>query len=159
MDTTHSLYHRHRFPMEIISHCVWLYFRFCLSFRDIEEMMAKRGVVVTYESVREWCLKFGGAYVKRMRSRSLRAGDRWPLDEVYLKIKGKLHYLWRAVDQDGEVLDILVQPRRNKREGLQYVPRAIITDKLGSYAAAKKEILPSIEHRQERWLNNRAENS
>jgi putative transposase len=169
MDTTHSLYHRHRFPMEIISHCVWLYFRFCLSFRDIEEMMAKRGVVVTYESVREWCLKFGGAYVKRMRSRSSPAGDCWHLDEVFLKMNGKLHYLWRAVDQDGEVLDILVQPRRNKRAAkkffrkllkrLRYVPRVIVTDKLGSYAAAKQEIMPGVEHRSDKSLNNRAENS
>jgi putative transposase len=169
MDTTQSLYHRHRFPAEIISHCVWLYFRFALSFRDVEEMMAKRGVTVTYESVREWCLKFGGAYAKRMRSRSPRPGDRWHLDEVFLRISGKLQYLWRAVDQDGEVLDILVQPRRNKcaakkffrklLKHLRYVPRVIITDQLGSYAAAKKEILPSVEQRRDRWLNNRAENS
>jgi putative transposase len=132
-------------------------------------MMAKRGVVLTYETVREWCSKFGGAYAKRMRSRSPRSGDRWHLDEVFLKIQGRLQYLWRAVDQDGEVLDILVQPRRNKRaakrffrkllKDLQYVPRAIITDKLGSYAAAKAEVLPSVEHRTAKWLNNRAENS
>ena len=104
-----------------------------------------------------------------MRSRSPRPGDRWHLDEVFLRIAGKLQYLWRAVDQDGEVLDILVQPRRDKQaakkffrkllKGLQYVPRAIITDRLGSYAAAKKELLPSVEHCRERWLNNRAENS
>ncbi len=169
MNPPTSDYYRHRFPSQIISHCVWLYFRFSLSFRDIEEMMAERGVAVTYESIREWCLKFGGVYAKRLRSRSPRPGDRWHLDEVFLKIQGKRQYLWRAVDQEGEVLDILVQSRRNKQaarrffrkllRGLQYVPRVIITDRLGSYVAAKMEVLPSVEHRRERWLNNRAENS
>jgi putative transposase len=132
-------------------------------------MMAKRGVVLTYETVRDWCLKFGEAYAKRMRSRSPRPGDRWHLDKVFLRISGKLQYLWRAVDQDGDMLDILVQPRRDKRaakrffrkllKGLQYVARAFIADKLGRYAAAKKELLPSVEHRRNRWLNIRAENS
>ena len=160
-----SRYKGHRFPAEIISHCVWLYFRFSLSFRDVEEMMAKRGVVVSYESIREWYLKFGAAYAKRIRAYGARPGDRWHL----LKIQGKLQYLWRAVDQDGEVLDILVQSRRNKwaakkflrklLKGLQYVPRAIITDKLRSYAAAKVEVMPSVEHLQQGRLNNRAENS
>jgi putative transposase len=169
MNPSTPAYYRHRFPSEIISHCVWLYFRFSLSYRDVEEMMAERGVNVTYESVREWCLKFGQTYAKGLRSRSPRPGDRWHLDEVFLRIAGKLQYLWRAADQDGEVLDILVQPRRNKQaakkffckllKGLRYVPRAIITDRLGSYAAAKKELLPSVEHCRERWLNNRAENS
>jgi putative transposase len=142
-----SPYKGHRFPAEIISHCVWLYFRFSLSFRDVEEMMAERGVVVSYETIREWCQKFGQSYAKRLRARRGHLGDRWHLDEVFLKIQGKLQYLWRAVDQDGDVLDILVQSRRNKRaakkffrkllKGLRYVPRAIITDKLRSYAAAK----------------------
>jgi putative transposase len=119
--------------------------------------------------VRESCLKFGGAYAKRIRSRSPRPGDRWHLDEVFLRIAGRLQYLWRAVDQDGEVLDILVQPRRDKRAAkkffrkllkvLRYVPRVIVTDQLGSYAAAKKELPPSVEHRRDRWLNNRVENS
>src|SRR5712692_5749519 len=169
MNSIYPSYRGHRFPGEIISHCVWLYFRFSLSFRDIEEMMAERGITVSYEAVREWCLKFGGAYAKRMRSRSPRPGDRWHLDEVFLRIAGRLQYLWRAVDQDGEVLDILVQPRRDKRaakkffrkllKGLKYIPRVIVTDKLGSYAAAKAEVLPTVEHRRGRWLNNRAENS
>jgi putative transposase len=169
MNSFYPSYRRHRFPAEIISHCVWLYFRFTLSFRDVEEMMAERGITVSYEAVREWCLKFGGAYAKRMRSRSPRPGDRWHLDEVFLRIAGRLQYLWRAVDQDGEVLDILVQPRRDKRaakkffrkllKGLKYVPRVIVTDKLGSYAAAKAEVLPTVVHRRGRWLNNRAENS
>jgi putative transposase len=169
MNRSKPLYHRRRFPAEVISHCVWLYFRFCLSYRDVEEIMAKRGVAVTYETVRDWSQKFGGAYAKRLRSRATRPGDRWHLDEVYLSINGKLQYLWRAVDQDGEVLDILVQPRRNRRaakkffrkllRGLQYIPRAIITDKLGSYAAAKAEILPDVRHILDKHANNRAENS
>ena len=158
-----SPYKGHRFPPEIISHCVWLYFRFGLSFRDVEDMMAERGVVVSYESVREWCLKFGAAYAKRIRAHDPRPGDRWHLDEVFLKTQGKLKYLWRAVDQDGEVLDILVQSRRNKRAAkkffrkllkvLQYVPRVIVTDKLRSYAAAKAEIPPLVQHELHTGLN------
>ena len=148
---------------------VWLYFRFSLSYRDVEEIMAERGVILSYEAVRDWALKFGGLYSKRMRSRAARPGDHWHLDEVYLSINGKLQYLWRAVDQDGEVLDILVQPRRNKQAAkkffrkllskLQYVPRLIVTDKLRSYAAAKEEILPDTRHIQDKGKNNRAENS
>src|SRR5207302_4669749 len=158
-----------RFPPEIVSHAVWLYFRFSLSFRDVEELLAQRGIVVTYETVRQWCLKFGQAYANELRRRRPRCGDKWYMDEVVLTIRGKQHYLWRAVNQDGNVLDILVQSRRNKKaakrffhkllKGLQYVPRVIITDKLKSYAAAKREILPGVEHRQSRYLNNRCENS
>ena len=164
-----SLYHRHRFPAESISHCVCLYFRFALSFRDIEEMLAMRGVALTYESVREWCLKFGQTYANGLRRKSPRPGDRWHLEEVFLKINGHLHYLWRAVDQDGEVLDILVQSHRDKKaakkffrkllKGLRYVPQMVITDKLRSYSAAKTEVLPSVEHLQQKYLNNLAENS
>jgi putative transposase len=104
MRTSVSLYHRHRFPAEIISHCVWLYFRFALSFRDVEEMLAMRGVALTYETVRAWCLKFGQTYANDLRHKSPRPGDRWHLDEVFLKINGRLHYRWRAVDQDGDPL-------------------------------------------------------
>jgi putative transposase len=162
-------YKRHRFPAEIISHCVWLYFRFCLSYRDVEELMAERGVILTYEAVRYWCRKFGQAYANQLRRRRPQPGDKWHLDEVFLTIHGERHYLWRAVDQDGHVLDILVQRRRDKHaakkffrkllKGLTYVPRVIITDQLKSYGAAKREMLPSVEHRQHRYLNNRAENS
>jgi putative transposase len=158
-------YYRHRFPSEIISRCVWLYFRFALSYRDVEEMMHERGVNVTYETVHEWCLKFGHLFAKQLRSRGP-PGDRWHLDEVFLKINGQLPCLWHAVDQDGEVLDILVQSRRNKPtarkffrklpKAMQYVPRLIITDKLGSYAAAKDEVLPSVERRRDKGLKNRA---
>jgi putative transposase len=169
MKTPKPLYHRRQFPAEIISHCVWLYFRFALSYRDVEEIMAERGVVVTYETIRDWSQQFGGTYAKRLRSRAKRPGDHWHLDEVYLSINGKLQYLWRAVDQNGEVLDILVQPRRDKQaakkffrkllKGLQHVPRVIITDKLRSYAAAIAEIMPDVLHRQDKRSNNRAENS
>jgi putative transposase len=162
-------YKHHRFPAEIISHGIWLYFRFCLSYRDVEELLFARGVIVTYEAIRQWCRKFGQSYANEIRHRRPRPGDKWHLDEVFLTINGERHYLWRAVDQDGNVLDILVQSRRNKKaakkffrkllKGCRYVPRVIITDKLASYAGAKREILPSVEHRQHRYLNNRAENS
>ncbi|EFH79852.1 IS6 family transposase [Ktedonobacter racemifer] len=158
-----------RFPPEIISHAVWLYFRFSLSFRDVEELLEQHGIVVSYETVRQWCLKFGQTYANELRRRRPKTGGTWHMDEVYLKINGKPHYLWRAVDQDGNVLDILVQSRRNKQaakkffrkllKGVQYVPRVIITDTLKSYGAAKREILPGVEHRQHKGLNNRAENS
>jgi putative transposase len=162
-------YKNHRFPREIISHAVWLYFRFTLSYRDVEEMLFARGISVTYEAIRKWCRKFGQDYANQIRRRRPRTGDKWHLDEVFLTINGKRHYLWRAVDQDDNVLDILVQSRRNRKaakkffrkllKGLQYVPRVVITDKLKSYGAAKREILPGVEHRQSRYLNNRCENS
>jgi putative transposase len=162
-------YKKHRFPVETISHGVWLYYRFCLSYRDVEELLFVRGVIVTYEAIRKWCRKFGQQYANQLRRRRPRPGDKWHLDEVFLTINGERHYLWRAVDQEGSVLDILVQSRRNKQaakkffrkllKGLTtYVPRVIITDKLKSYGAAKREVLPGVEHRQHRYLNNRAEN-
>ncbi len=164
-----SLYQRHRFPPEIISHCVWLYYRFALSFRDVEEIMAERGVTLSYEAIREWSRKFGNSFAKKLKQNRLQTGDKWHLDEMFVKINGKPHYLWRAVDQNGNALDILVQKSRDKRaakrffrklfKGLQYVPRVIITDKLRSYQAAKSEIMPGVEHRRHKGLNNRAENS
>src|SRR5258705_11970939 len=166
---TVSLYHRHRFPAEIISHCVWLYFRFALNFRDVEELMSTRGVALSYETVREWCFKFGQTYANGLRRRSPRPDDQWHLDEVFLKINGRIHYLWRAVDQDGDVLDIMVQSRRDRKaakkffrkllKGLRYVPLVIITDKLKSYRSARAEVIPSVEHLQQKFQNNRAENS
>src|SRR5918998_4372324 len=162
-------YKRHRFPAEIISHSVWLYYRFSLSYRDVEELMAERGVTLSHEAVRYWCRKFGQAYANALRRRRPRPGDKWHLDEVFLTINKARHYLWRAVGQDGHVLDILVQRRRNTvaaktffrklLKGLTYVPRVMVTDQLKSYEAAKRELLPSVEHRQHRYLNNRAENS
>ncbi len=162
-------YAGHRFPPAIIAHTVWLYFRFALSYRDVEELLAERGVILTYETVRQWCRKFGQQYANALRRRRPRTGDKWHLDEVFIAINGVQHYLWRAVDQDGTILDILVQSRRNTAaarkffrrllKDLAYVPRVVITDKLASYGAAKREVLPSVEHRRHKGLNNRAENS
>lgn len=150
-------YKRHRYPAEIISHAVWLYFRFSISYRDVELMLVKKGVAVSYETIRQWCLKFGESYAKKLRKKRTQPGDKWHLDEVFIKINGKTHYLWRAVDQDGMVLDILVTKRRNKEaakryflklfEGTECKPRVIITDKLRSYGAALREVLPDIDHR------------
>lgn len=169
MKSQNNIYSGHRYPKEIISYVVWLYHRFTLSFRDIEDILAYRGINVTYESIRQWCLKFGENYAKKIRNKHVQKGDRWFLDEVFLTIRGKLHYLWRAVDQDGDVIDILVQKRKDKKAALRFfkkllkqqgrVPFELMTDKLKSYAAAKKEIMPSVNHIQERYLNNRAENS
>jgi putative transposase len=153
-------HYRHRFPAEIISHAVWLYHVFSLSLRDVELLLAERGVVVSYETVRRWCKKFGQSFADRLRHRRPRPGDMWHLDEVFIRIQGVQHYLWRAVDQDGVVLDILVQERRDGKaakrffrrllKGLLYVPRVIVTDKLRSYGVAKCQMLPGVEHRQSR---------
>ena len=162
-------YRRHRFPAEIISHAVWLYHTFSLSFRDIELLLAERGITLSYETVRYWCTKFGTGFAERIRRRRPQPGDKWYLDEVFVRINGVLHYLWRAVDQRGVVLDILVQSRRDGEAarrffrrllvGLHYEPRVIVTDKLRSYGVARRKLLPNVEHRQSRYLNNRAENS
>jgi len=117
-------YTGYRFPAEIISHAVWLYFRFSLSYRDVEELMAARGSIVTHETIRQWCQKFGQQYANQLRRRRAQTGDKWHLDEVFLKINGKLHYLWRAVDQHGNVLDILVQSRRNKAAAKKRLEKA-----------------------------------
>ena len=167
--TRHPRYARHRFPAEVISHAVWLYFRFPLSLRMVEEMLAARGIVVSHETVRQWALKFGQELCQPDPPASSGTGDKWHLDEVVISIAGRKHWLWRAVDQHGVVLDILVQSRRNakaakrllrkllKKQGV--APRVMITDKLASYGAAKREIMPGVEHRQHKGLNNRAENS
>jgi putative transposase len=160
METTPSpsLSKGHRFPPEIISHCVWLYSRFSLSYRDIEEIMAERGVKLTYEPVRKWCLKFGQRYANALHRCHPQPGDKWYLDEVFLTIHGQVHSVWRAVDQHGTVLKVLMQRQRDKKAAQKFfrkllkdwqdVPRAIIPDKLASYQAAKREILPGVEHRQ-----------
>ncbi|MFI6063539.1 IS6 family transposase [Streptomyces sp. NPDC051286] len=162
-------YKGHRYPVEVISHCVWLYFRFPLSFREVEELMLERGVIVSYETIRRWCLKFGQQYANGLRRRRPQPGDKWHLDEVFIKINGEQKYLWRAVDQDGNVLDILVQSRRDTAAARRFfrtlltktggVPRVIVTDKLRSYGAAHRKVMPSVEHRSHKGLNNRAENS
>ncbi|MEV7020257.1 IS6 family transposase [Streptomyces sp. NPDC093991] len=162
-------YKGHRYPVEVISHCVWLYFRFPLSFREVEELMLERGIVVSYETIRRWCSKFGQTYAGALRRRQPQFGDKWHLDEVVIKINGRLQYLWRAVDQDGYVLGILVQDRRDKAAARCFFrrllkktrtpPRVVVTDKLRSYGAALREVMPYVEHRQSKYLNNQAENS
>jgi putative transposase len=169
MKTPPDPHYRHRFPAEIISHAVWLYHVFSLSFRDVELLLAERGIIVSHETVRRWSAKFGQSFADRVRRRRPRPGDRWHLDEVFIRIQGVIHYLWRAVDQHGVVLDILVQSRRDgeaatrffKRllKGLAYEPRVIVTDRLRSYGVAHRQLLPRAEHRQSHYLNNRAENS
>src|SRR5690349_12167690 len=164
-----ATYPGYRFPAEIIGHAVWLYHLFSLSLRDVELILAERGVTVTYESIRQWCRRFGAEFARKLRRRRPKPGDTWHLDEVFLKINGVLHYLWRAVDQHGVVLDILVQDRRNasaakrffKRllAGLKYKPRKIVTDGLRSYGVAHRDLLPEVQHRTSRYFNNRAENS
>lgn len=162
-------YARCRFPSTIIQHAVWLYFRFPLSFRDVDDLLAERRIDVSYETVRRWALKFGQAYARNLRKTRAQADGRWYLDEVFVSINGKRMYLWRAVDSEGEVLDILVQSRRNKKAALKlmrkllkkqgYVPVAFVTDKLGSYGAALKKLGLSKRHDFGGRKNNRAENS
>ena len=162
-------YKRHRFPREIIAHAVWLYFRFPLSLRLVEEMLLERGIVVSYETVRRWAMKFGPDFARHLKRKAARRDDVWHLDEVVIDIHGEKRWLWRAVDQDGYVLDEIVQPRRDKRAALRLLkrllrqqglgPKRIVTDKLGSYGAARAAIMPNIAHRSHKGLNNRAENS
>jgi len=164
---TSNKYNGYRFPREIISHSVWLYHRFALSFRDIEDLLAERGVIVTYETIRQWCRKFGLEYAQKLKRRQGRLGDAWHLDEVFVKIRGKRHYLWRAVDQDGDVIDILVQKYRNARAAKRFFrkllkgqgspPWRLVTDKLRSYGAAHRGVMPSVDHDTERYANNLAE--
>ncbi len=162
-------YAGYRFPPEIIAHAVWRYFRFALSYRDVEELLAERGVLVTDETIRRWSRTFGQTYANTLRRRRPRPGDKWHLDEVFVSINGVQHYLWRAVDQDGTVLDILVQRRRNTQAAKKFfrrllkdlasVPRVLITATLASYGAARRAVLPSVEHRRHQGLNNRAEHA
>ena len=162
-------YKRHRFPPDIIAHAVWLYFRFPLSLRLVEEMLLERGILVSYETIRRWALKFGADYAGRLKRKAASWHDTWHLDEVVISINGEKRYLWRAVDQDGYVLDELVQIHRNTKAARRLLtrllrkqgrpPKRIITDKLGSYGAAKRKVMPKVAHRQHKGLNNRAENS
>ena len=160
-------YHGYRFPPEIISQAVWLYHRFCLSFRDVEDLLAQRGVTVTYETVRQWCQSFGLDYARRLRRRRGRLGETWHLDELFVTIQGQRQYLWRAVDQDGDVIDILVQSRRNRRATARFfrtllrgegcAPRRLVTDKLRSHTAAHRTVMPAVVHTTDQDANNRAE--
>lgn len=156
----------HRFPPEIIEYPVWLYFRFSLSLRDVEDLLAERGIIVSHETIHFWVVKFGREYAKSIRRDRPRVGDKWHLDEVVISIRGKKHWLWRAVDQNGNALEILVQNRRNTKAATRFmrklmkqygIPRVIISDKLLSYGAAKRDLAPGLEHRSHKGLNNAAE--
>jgi putative transposase len=159
----------HRFPAELISHAVWLEFRFCLSYRDVEELLLARGVTLTCEAIRQWCRTFGQESAHPLRHRRPKPGGTWHLDEVFLTINRERDDLWRAVDQDGNILDLLVQSWRDQHaaktcfrkrlKGCQYIPRGLITDKLKSSGAAKQEMLSGVAHRQHCYLNNRAEHA
>jgi len=160
-------YKRHRFPAEIIQYAVWLYYRFNLSHRDIEDLLAERGIVVTYESIRLWCIKFGPRYARRLKRRHHGFGDAFYIDEVFVKIGGQQHYLWRAVDQDGEVVDVFLQARRDGKAAKRFLmrlikkhrsePRKIVTDKLRSYGVAHRELIPETIHDTSQYANNRTE--
>jgi putative transposase len=162
-------YRRHRFPPPIIQHAIWLYLRFTLSYRDVEELLAERGLELSYETVRRWVLKFGPAFARRLRRSRPRPSDRWHLDEMVVRIAGKRMYLWRAVDHEGEVLDMLVQRRRDQRAALRlmrkllrkqgFAPKLLTTDKLGSYGSAFRHLRLTCPHQQGLRANNRAENS
>src|ERR1700686_2023230 len=160
-------YRRHRFPPPIIQHAIWLYLRFTLSYRDVEDLLAERGLDVSYESVRRWVLKFGPMIARNLRRRRSRPSNRWHLDEMVVRIAGKRMYLWCAVDHEGEVLDMLVQPRRDTRAALRlmrkllkkhgFSPKLLITDKLRSYASALRRLGLACPHEQGLRKNNRAE--
>lgn len=166
-NTAMKTYKRHRFPAEIISYAVWLYFRFNLSRRDVEDLLAERGIIVSYESIRLWCIKFGSKYSRRLRRNHSGYGDTFYLDEVFIKISGKQHYLWRAVDQDGEVIDVFLQSKRDGIAAKRFFkrllkshngrPRKIVTDKLRSYCVAHRELIPSSMHDTYQYSNNRCE--
>ena len=158
-------YRRHRFPPEIIQHAIWLYLRFTLSYRDVEELLAERGLDLSYETVRRWVLKFGPMITRRLRRRRPRPSDRWHLDEMVVRIAGRRMYLWRAVDHEGEVLDVLVQRRRDSRAALRlmrkllkkqgFAPKLLVTDKLCSYTSAFRRLGLACPHEQGLRMNNR----
>ncbi len=162
-----SMYKRYRFPAEIILYAIWLYFRFNLSYRDIEDSLAQRGVIVSRESIRLWCNKFGSKYAARLRKKHQGYGDTFFIDEVFIKIDGRQHYLWRAVDQDGDVVDVFLQKRRNAKAAKRFFmrllkshkaePGKIVTDKLRSYDVAHRELVPESIHDNDQYANNRAE--
>ena len=164
-----SLYPRYRFPQDIIRHAVWLFYRFCLSYRDVEDLLAERGIKLSYETVRRWCIRFGPVYANRLRKGSAPGGDQWFVHEVFIRIDGRQHYLFRAADQVGQVLDVLVRKRRNKAAAARFfrrllkqqcqAPRRVVTDKLSSYAAAHREVMPNTLHDASQYANNRAEPS
>jgi putative transposase len=164
-----NTYKRHRFPPDIISYSVWLYYRFNLSHRDIEDLLAERGVTVSYETIRLWCIKFGAIYSRRLKRRHRGYGDTFYIDEVFVKINSQQQYLWRAVDQDGEVVDVYLQAKRDGAAAKRFFrrllrshggePRKVVTDKLRSYPVAHREVIPEVIHVTDQYANNRGEQS
>ena len=164
-----NTYKRHRFPPDIISYAVWLYYRFNLSHRDIEDLLAERGITVSREAIRLWCIKFGALYARRLKRKHRGYGDTFYIDEVFVNINGKQHYLWRAVHQDGEVVDVYLQSRRDGAAAKRFFrrllkshggePRKIVTDKLRIYRVAHRELIPETIHSTQQYENNRAEQS
>ncbi|MCX2973571.1 IS6 family transposase [Halieaceae bacterium IMCC8485] len=164
-----NTYKRHRFSPDIISYAVWLYYRFNLSHRDIEDLLAQRGITVTRESIRLWCIKFGAIYTRRLKRKHRGYGDTFYIDEVFIRINGKQHYLWRAVDQDGEMVDVYLQAKRDGAAAKRFFKRLlrshgrelrkIVTDKLRSYGVAHRELIPETIHSTQQYENNRAEQS
>ena len=164
-----NTYKRRGFPPDIISYAVWLYYRFNLSHRDIEDLLAERGITVSREAIRLWCIKSGVIYSRRLKRKHRGYGDTFYIDEVFIKINGKQHYLWRAVDQDGEVVDVYLQTKRDGAAAKRFFkrllrshrgePRKIVTDKLRSYGVAHRELIPDTIHSTEQYENNRAEQS
>jgi transposase-like protein len=162
-------YAGYRFPPEIIPQAIWLYLRFTLSLRDVEDLLAERAIRVSYETVRRWVNHFGPLIAADLRKRRPKPHTTWHLDEVYLKIDGRMLYLWRAVDAEGEVLDVLVQSKRNKHAALKlmrellkkyaFVPERLVTDDLRSYGAAVRDLRIESRYERGRWKNNRVENS
>ena len=161
-----NLYKRHRFPPSVIQYAVWLYYRFNLSIRDVEDLLFERNINVSYESIRLWINKFGPEFTRRLRRRHPGFGDTYFLDEIFVKIDGKQHYLWRTVDQDGEVVDVYLQQRRDGKAAKRFfkrmlksggAPRQIVTDKLRSYGVAHRSLIPEADHNTEQYANNRAE--
>lgn len=162
-----NIYKRYRFPPEIIQHAVWLYHRFNLSHRDIEDLLAEQGITISHEAIRLWCIKFGTEYAKRLKRKRRGFGDTFFIDEVFIKISGVQHYLWRAIDQDGDVVDVFLLERRDAKAAKGFFkrlitrnrgnPRKIVKDKLGSYRVALRELTPDTIHDTSQYANNKAE--
>ena len=165
MNTTRSLYHGFCFPAEAIPHSVLLYHLFSLSLRDVEDLLAQRGIAVSYETIRRWCHRFGPQYARTLRQEQRTLGENWFMDEVFVTIQGQRHYLWRAIDQDGDVIDILLQRRRNGQAAKRFFRKLLkqqqrssnrlVTDKLGSYRVARREEMPGVPHDTTQYANNR----
>ena len=168
MNVQEARYPNYRFPIVVISHAIWLYNRFTLSYRDVSDLLFQRGIEVSHQTIKNWNERFGAQFAAEVRRRRGKPSRRWHMDEVHVKIKGKRCYLWRAVDDEGVALDILVTERRNKDAARRFFrkvlgnyepPTKVTTDRLRSYKSVVREEAPKAKHIRGKWLNNRAENS